>query len=65
MTMKSPLPSNAVPIITIMAPVTLLIHRIVFILKLSLKRLRNHDTENQYVTEPALTERMIGMTLQS
>ena len=52
------------PIITINAPVILLIHNIVLILKLDLKRLSSHDMLNQYVTEPRLTERMIGATFQ-
>ena len=52
------------PIITIIAPVTLLIHRIVIILKFLRKRLRSHEMLNQYNTEPALTERIIGAALQ-
>ena len=49
--------------ITIKAPVILLIHRIVRILKLPWKRLSSHETKNQYVTDPALTARMIGVTV--
>ena len=52
------------PIITIIAPVILLIHSIVLILKFLRNRLSIHDMLNQYITEPALTERMIGVTLQ-
>lgn len=63
-TLKSPCPSKAMPMITINAPVILLIHIIVLILKLLLKRLRSHERLNQYVTEPRLTERMIGATFQ-
>ena len=64
MTLKSPCPSKAMPIITTIAPVTLLIHSIVFILKLLRKRRNNQEILNQYVTDPALTERIIGVTLQ-
>lgn len=51
------------PIITIIAPVILLIHSIVLILKFFAKRLRIHEILNQYVTEPRLTEMSIGATL--
>ncbi len=64
MTLKSPCPSRTMPIITTVAPITLLIINMVFILKFFLKRLRSHDMQNQYVTEPALTERIIGAMLQ-
>ena len=46
-TLKSPCPSNAIPIITIIAPVILLIQTIVLILKRLWKRLNNHDKLNQ------------------
>ena len=52
------------PIITIIAPVILLTHSIAFILKYLRKRLKSHDMKNQYVTEPRLTDRIIGATLQ-
>ena len=48
---------------TTSAPAILLIHTTVFMLIFVLKRLISHDMQNQYVTEPALTERMIGATL--
>ena len=64
MTLKSPCPNKAMPIITIIAPVILLIQSIVFILKFLRKRLNSHDKLNQYVTDPKLTERIIGATLQ-
>ena len=51
------------PIITTNAPVILLIHNIVLILKLPRKRLNSHDMQNQYETEPVLTARIIGATL--
>ena len=63
-TLNSPCPSSEMPMITIIAPVILLIHSIVLILKFLRKRLSSHDTLNQYDTEPTLTERMIGVTLQ-
>ena len=47
MTLKSPCPRSAMPIITIIAPVILLIHSIVLILKFLRKRLNNHDMLNQ------------------
>ncbi len=52
------------PIITTIAPITLLIINMVFILNFFLKRLRSQDRQNQYVTDPALTERIIGAMLQ-
>ena len=58
-TLNSPCPSSEMPMITIIAPVILLIHSIVLILKFLRKRLSSHDTLNQYDTEPTLTERMI------
>ena len=60
--LKSPCPNNAMPMITTSAPVILLIHKIVRILKFPWKRLRSHDIRNQYVTDPELTARMIGAT---
>lgn len=55
MTLKSPCPSNAIPIITTTAPAIRLTQRIVLSLKLPLKRLKSHEMQNQYVTDPALT----------
>ena len=49
---------------TIIAPVILLIHNIVLILNVLRKRLRSHEMQNQYVTDPRLTEIRIGATLQ-
>ena len=64
MTLNNPCPRRAIPIITTMAPVILLIHRIVLRRNLSLKRLTIHEIQNQYVTEPALTDIIIGATCQ-
>ena len=47
MTLNSPCPSNAIPIITIMAPVILLIHSIVLILNLLRNLLSSQDMVNQ------------------
>ena len=60
--LKNPCPSNAIPIITTIAPVTLLIHRIVLILNFLRNRLMSHDSPNHHTTVPALTDRMIGAT---
>ena len=51
--------------ITINAPVILLIQRMVFIWNFPLNLLSSHEIRNQYVTEPVLTDNMIGATLQS
>ena len=64
-TLKIPSPNRAIPMIIMIAPVTRLIQRMVLISNFFLKWLKNHDTQNQYVAEPALRERIIGITLQS
>jgi hypothetical protein len=62
MTLNRPWVNSTIPIITTRAPVTLLIHNIVFIVNLFLKWPNPHDSRNQYTTEPPATESRIGAT---
>ena len=64
MTLNKPSPNRAIPIMMITAPAILFIHKIVLIWKFFLKWLSIQVIRNQYTAEPALTERMIGITLQ-